>query len=287
MGLFHNVWENDNSYLSFVILGLFYAMTGWCGVVTWKIDACYAAYYASYCKDKGSMELKDEVTRAEDIGWFASDQCLTIGMIGTVWGFIMMLKGFSGFGGDNNAIQKLMDFIVSGMGTALYTTFAGLICSMLLKIQYFNISHAIAKLPTMTVADLFGQKPKCNKGGCCKKKELNPYYTSQDVIGEKTPMVPGDSSISRHGLIRFPVVPGTVNGQIYRKIDEDVPVLIQSFSLSASNSFDNELIGDVMPEHYVTGAKLIEDIGVIELTWNTESPGPNMLKVNYQYELGE
>ena len=33
----------------------------------------------------------------------------------------------------------------SGMSTALYTTLVGLICSSLLKIQYFNLSQAIDK----------------------------------------------------------------------------------------------------------------------------------------------
>lgn len=292
IGLFHNVWENDNSYLSFVILALFYGMTAWCGVITWKIDNCYSKFYSSFCKIKGSMELKEEVIRAEQVGWFSSDQCLTIGMIGTVWGFIMMLRGFGGFTGDANAVQKLMDFIVAGMGTALYTTFVGLICGMLLKIQYFNISHAIEKLPTQTVADLFGEfkvpvKSKCGGKECCKKEKqkLNPYYTSQTVINETTQTNIGDGIISTHGLIRFPVVPGTLGGIIYRVDLRDglPPIAVQKFNISSSGVFDNQLMSDDA-KIFVQGAKLDAEVGVVELIWN-EIPGPNFLTVNYEYEM--
>ena len=64
-------------------------------------------------------------------------------MMGTVIGFIMMLAGFGAVDAkDANSIQNLMSSMSSGMATALYTTLAGLICSSLLKIQYFNIDNA-------------------------------------------------------------------------------------------------------------------------------------------------
>ena len=36
--------------------------------------------------------------------------------------------------------------MASGLGTALYTTLIGLICSGLLRIQYFNISQSVDHL---------------------------------------------------------------------------------------------------------------------------------------------
>ena len=82
-----------------------------------------------------------------EVGWFTSDLCLTIGMIGTVTGFIMMLSGFTSVDiGDIQTIQDLIKKLGLGMSTALYSTLVGLICSSLLKVQYFNLSQAIDKV---------------------------------------------------------------------------------------------------------------------------------------------
>ena len=73
---------------------------------------------------------------------------LTLGMIGTVAGFIMMLsKGFSGIDIQNTqTMMGLIGQVASGMATALYTTLVGLICSMFTKVQYFNLSHSLENL---------------------------------------------------------------------------------------------------------------------------------------------
>ncbi len=67
-------------------------------------------------------------------------------MIGTVTGFIMMLGGFNEISfSDINASKELMRSLGGGMSTALYTTLTGLLCSVLLKIQYFNLSYEIER----------------------------------------------------------------------------------------------------------------------------------------------
>lgn len=161
MGVFQDVWEKDNSYLSFVILSLFYTMTVWCGFKTWKVSQVVLGE-VEYTK-----EIKDEFSRLEEIGWFFSEQCLTLGMIGTVWGFVTMLPGFSLVNvGDAGSVQNLLKSLGGGMATALYTTLVGLICGMLLKMQYFNISHAINTSPLTNKG--CGEAKKC----CRKKEEL-------------------------------------------------------------------------------------------------------------------
>jgi biopolymer transport protein ExbB/TolQ len=67
-------------------------------------------------------------------------------MVGTVVGFISMMSGFSTLDvGDMTTVQDMIKSLGAGMSTALYTTLVGLICSSLLKIQYFNLSQAIDK----------------------------------------------------------------------------------------------------------------------------------------------
>jgi flagellar motor component MotA len=47
---------------------------------------------------------------------------------------------------DVSTIQGLIKSLGTGMSTALYSTLTGLICSTLLKIQYFNLSQAVEKV---------------------------------------------------------------------------------------------------------------------------------------------
>jgi len=85
-----------------------------------------------------------KIEKTENLGWFLSDICLTVGMIGTVIGFIIMLVGFGTTdASDAESIQKLMGQISSGMSTSLLTTLAGLVCSVLLKLQFFNLSQSL------------------------------------------------------------------------------------------------------------------------------------------------
>jgi lysylphosphatidylglycerol synthetase-like protein (DUF2156 family) len=128
------VYENDATKLSFLIVGIFTVMSVRCGIQTYTKEAYYRSD-SEFAKQK----IK-QLDTAIEAGWFASDLCLTIGMIGTVIGFIMMLAGFGAVDAkDASSIQNLMSNMSSGMATALYTTLTGLICSALLKIQCFNI----------------------------------------------------------------------------------------------------------------------------------------------------
>jgi hypothetical protein len=80
------------------------------------------------------------------IGWFISDAFLTLGMIGTVAGFIYML-GVSGL--DNltpTEIPRILSEMSSGMSIALYTTISGLICSLVLKLQLFNLDYHLENI---------------------------------------------------------------------------------------------------------------------------------------------
>lgn len=135
-GVFSSIWENDITKLSFVILFLFYIQTTLCGRLTWSLDSCrHNSFKFSEIKEK------------TELGWFMSDLFLSIGMIGTVIGFISMLSGFSSLDVDNaETVQDLIKQLGQGMSTALYTTLVGLVCSVLLKIQYFNLNQGIESI---------------------------------------------------------------------------------------------------------------------------------------------
>ena len=47
---------------------------------------------------------------------------------------------------NHASLQNVLSHMAAGMGTALYTTAAGLISSAFLKLQYFNYSSEISRL---------------------------------------------------------------------------------------------------------------------------------------------
>lgn len=140
LGLLGTLWEKDATKLSFVLLALFAVMSGWCGYKTWRLSVFIDS-------NKTEPYLIEKIEHLMEVGWFTSDLCLSIGMMGTVIGFIMMLGGFANIDiNDMATVQGLIKGLGVGMSTALYTTLTGLICSALLKIQYFNLSQAIDKV---------------------------------------------------------------------------------------------------------------------------------------------
>jgi len=129
--LFQLVNASDFTKISFLIYFLFVVYTVFIGSVTRK---------AGRALKKEEFEI---LCRKNEHGWFVADILLTLGMIGTVIGFIYMLStSFSGMSADNvRSLQAALSNMGAGMSTALYTTAAGLVCSLGLKLQLFNLSQ--------------------------------------------------------------------------------------------------------------------------------------------------
>ena len=133
------LWEQDQTKLSILLLVIFIHMSIWCGYKTWRLSRFLD-------RDETEKYLVEKIEGLMESGWFASDLCLSIGMVGTVIGFITVMSGFATIDVSNmTTVQDMIKGLGAGMSTALYTTLVGLICSALLKIQYFNLSQAIDK----------------------------------------------------------------------------------------------------------------------------------------------
>lgn len=79
-----------------------------------------------------------------EIGWFAADSMIKLGLLGTIIGFILMLSSVANITDfDITTMQKILTNMSSGMGTALFTTMAGLVCSLLATIQYLMLERNI------------------------------------------------------------------------------------------------------------------------------------------------
>lgn len=123
-GLFGEIYRKDSSYLCFAIMVLYVFVTAYTGnLIT-----------------KGGK--KETILEDLEFVWFMSELCLSLGMVGTVIGFIQMLAGFSTINVSNpTSLQNMIVAMSFGMSTALYTTLVGLIFGNLLKLQAFDINR--------------------------------------------------------------------------------------------------------------------------------------------------
>ena len=144
-GLFVAMLAVDFTRLTFVIMfvAIIFILRG--GKITYKlgkIDIITEEEGYSLCSENESV-------------WFTSDVLLTVGMIGTVLGFIFMLGATFASAGALTipALQASLIKMGGGASAALYTTAAGLICGLLLRVQAFAVSQYIDKI---------ARKSKCN-----------------------------------------------------------------------------------------------------------------------------
>ena len=139
LGAITELIQNDWTYISPTIFVCFAFMSIWCGIKTFLLSK---SVYPLVVKEK-----INEIELQEDIGWFAAESFQILGFIGTICGMIFALKGFAGIDlADVAAVQGLISNLVSGVSVAFYTTLTGLVASLLLKIQYFNLSYARRKV---------------------------------------------------------------------------------------------------------------------------------------------
>lgn len=139
LGFFETLFYADISKLSFVILLIYLILSIKCGVLTYRYDKD-VAYSGTKITD-----AKKHILKSLQPGWFWAEICLSIGMIGTIIGFIiMMASGLENIDFTNTEQTKVMIAELSrGMGTALYTTLIGLICAVLIRVQYFYLYQSI------------------------------------------------------------------------------------------------------------------------------------------------
>lgn len=116
LGIFEKILLADHTYLTFVIITIHIV----------------ANIYIGYLFNQKAKNKKPDTS----IAWFISEATLTLGMIGTVIGLILMIgSSFTLIAADPQALKNIIGSIASGIGTALWTTLFGLIASACLKVQ--------------------------------------------------------------------------------------------------------------------------------------------------------
>ena len=91
--------------------------------------------------------LADALRGPNQLGSFASDALMKLGLLGTIVGFILMLAPIAGLdGADKVSVRNSMGLMSDGMAVAMYTTLTGLIGSVLLQMQYYLLDEATARV---------------------------------------------------------------------------------------------------------------------------------------------
>jgi hypothetical protein len=91
--------------------------------------------------------LADALRGPNQLGAFASDALMKLGLLGTIIGFILMLAPIAGLdAADRASVKSSMGLMSDGMAVAMYTTLTGLIGSVLVQTQYYMLDEATAKL---------------------------------------------------------------------------------------------------------------------------------------------
>ena len=146
-GVFHEIYAKDITRLSFVIFAGFVFMSLWCGMKTFSLGRLAGREGEGEELPAAARQGLEKLSNLEEVGWFAAGTFTSLGMIGTVIGMIWALRGFIDVDiSQISSVQELISRMVFGVSTALYTTLVGLVCSTLLKVQYFNMGHALRKL---------------------------------------------------------------------------------------------------------------------------------------------
>lgn len=107
----------------------------------------------------------EKLKGSHEAGWFIVDILLKLGLVGTIIGFILMLGSVADTSSlDVNTMQKVLKQMSSGMGTALFTTLAGLVGSMLLGLQYLLADKSADELIRRSVM-LAELQPRISNSG--------------------------------------------------------------------------------------------------------------------------
>ena len=117
--------KNDVSYLTIVIMFLYVAVSGMVG--RW----CYLADRASSRAIK-DIEMKAQLSRRSEVGWFAAEHFFSLGLLGTVFGLCVATATSLTEGSE---VSDIVSGLKTGLNTAFYTTICGIVFSLPLQAQ--------------------------------------------------------------------------------------------------------------------------------------------------------
>lgn len=148
LGWFGYMHRSDQTHLSYVILTIFTFATLWAGRLAWmlsKVEDTYGKDAPENTEAQAKLKYIDD--RAAH-GILAEKLCPLLGLLGTVWGFMMMFgdKFAAALGGDPDLAKEALGQMASGISTAFVTTGVGIACGAILLVQYYYIEYSVQRM---------------------------------------------------------------------------------------------------------------------------------------------
>lgn len=126
------------------------------GKLMWEADAMVEEYNETGWLDEVEDEYVEELLHDNEHVWFGVGLLPMLGMVGTVTGFlIVMISGFGHLHGQITPqdVSDLVQSVGNGSGTALVSTLAGILGSLLLAVQHHFLDHALSELQPGTLEE--------------------------------------------------------------------------------------------------------------------------------------
>lgn len=144
-GLVALLLEGDNSRISWGIIGIWLVMSArWLHLLLWvqRKNRDLGDWHGQ------SIDITETIlARWLNHGWFAADAVLKLGLLGTIIGFILMLAPIASMQSFEPAsLQTALGQMSGGMAVALYTTLTGLVCNLLLRLQFQFLADSMQHL---------------------------------------------------------------------------------------------------------------------------------------------
>ncbi len=151
-GVFGLVWKFDTSNISFLILGMFVYASLRLGALTWRFEKIVEKLGGKKPGPDDARELKEFGYGFENCKT-VNGYCQLLGFFGTLWGLSgLMVSGFQGLTrSDTAAIDRLLAMMPVGLGTALFTSIAGVFCYMVLTLQIKHLERGLERLDDETL----------------------------------------------------------------------------------------------------------------------------------------
>ena len=169
------VVENDLTYISDAVMLFFIATTTYCGSRAWRLsreliavqqlahdpnaateiaDSWVARFFAQSRKTSDPQmrnKLVDVLTEklrgSHEIGWFITETMTKLGLLGTVIGFLIMLTALVGSSQlELSAMQSILRDMAAGMGIKIIATVVGLLCNIILALQWLLLDRCAEKV---------------------------------------------------------------------------------------------------------------------------------------------
>lgn len=170
------VIEHDLTYISDAVLLFFIVTTAYCGARALRLSRELAVAQAlgggapsgvggdardswvmaflrrsdaadPHGREKLVEVLGERLRGPHEIGWFVTETLTKLGLLGTVIGFLVMLTALVGSSQlELSAMQSILRDMASGMGIKIIATVVGLLCNIVLALQWLLLDRCAEKV---------------------------------------------------------------------------------------------------------------------------------------------